>query len=206
MSAQDAERRRIERDIHDGVQQQLVALCAKLELARHQLARDPALAEGTLLETQRDARHAVEDLREFTRGIHPPVLADRGLVAALEARASVLPIGVTFIVPPDVRRTRYGDEIESAAYFIVSEALTNTLKHARAATATVTITGSNGSLAIEVTDDGVGFDYAAAGRSGLTGLEDRADALGGTFDVTGGAAGGTTVRASLPLAGSGADA
>jgi signal transduction histidine kinase len=129
LSAQDAERRRIERDIHDGAQQEVVALITKLRLARNQVERGDSPA-GLLAEMQRDARELLTDLRELAHGIHPPVLSDNGLVAAVEARAGRLPMPVVVRAADSVRRRRFPEDVEGAAYFVVCEALTNVLKHA----------------------------------------------------------------------------
>src|SRR5439155_2874134 len=125
--AGEAERRRIERDIHDGAQQQLVALLARLRLARNQVARDPHLAASTLAELQEDARQALDDLRELARGIHPPVLSDRGLLEAIEARVARLPIEVRIEAYGLVRGARLPEAIEVAAYFLECEVLANNL-------------------------------------------------------------------------------
>jgi DNA-binding NarL/FixJ family response regulator/signal transduction histidine kinase len=132
VAAQDVARRRIERNIHDGVQQQLVALMTTLRLARNRLGRDPATAGDVLAEAQEEARRTLDELRELAHGIHPPVLSDRGIVAAVEARAARLPVGVVVEADEALRETRYPNEIEAAAYFLVSEGLANALKHAEA--------------------------------------------------------------------------
>ncbi len=191
MQAEEAERRRIERNIHDGVQQEIVALLAKLGLARNQLRRDPEVADATLAEIQEDARQALEDLRELARGIHPPVLSDRGLLEAIEARAARLPLGVTIESDRALRGRRYAEPIEGAAYFLVCEALANVLKHASAQHATVRLTHGDGRLLVEVIDDGTGFTLNGASGSGLRGLTDRIDALGGGLRITSGPGEGT---------------
>ena len=197
--AADDERRGFERALHDGVQQQLVALLAKMGLARNQLARDAKLVARTLAELQEDARQALDDLRELAHGIHPPVLSDRGLLEAVEARIARLPIGVT-IEPDGVGRgTRYAEEIEGAAYFFVCEGLANVLKHAAAQHTTVKLSSTPDLLSVEVSDDGRGFDPGAVVSSGLRGLSDRIEALGGDLRVVSRPTAGTTLVAILPL-------
>jgi signal transduction histidine kinase len=149
VQAGEEERRRIERNIHDGAQQALVALLAKTRLARNQLGRDVQLAERTLIEVQDDARQVIEDLRDLTRGIHPPILSDRGLLAAIEARVARLPIHVTINSDGVRHDTRYAPEVEGAAYFFVCEGLTNALKHAAAEHTSVCISSAPGNLALQ---------------------------------------------------------
>jgi signal transduction histidine kinase len=199
VQAEEAGRRRIERDIHDGVQQQLVALLAKLRLARNQLARDQTVAERTLAELQEDARQALDDLRELARGIHPPVLSDRGLLEAIEARVARLPMEVRIETDGLARGARLPEGVEGAAYFVVCEGLANALKHAAAHHATVRLASTSTNLNVEVTDDGRGFDVASAAGSGLRGLADRIEALGGTLQVTSRPGVGTCLGATLPL-------
>lgn len=196
--AEEAGRRRIERDIHDGVQQELVALIAKLRLARNQLQRDPALAERTLGELQADARQALQDLRELARGIHPPLLSDHGLLAAVEARTARLPLEVS-VEPDGVAGVRYAPEVEGAAYFLVCEGLANALKHAQARRVAVRLAEQECRLCVEVADDGRGFDPEATAGSGLRGLADRVEALGGTLRVLSRPAEGTRLAAELPV-------
>ncbi len=196
VQAEEAGRRRIERNIHDGVQQEIVALMAKLRLARNQLTRDPNLASATLTELQEDAQQALADLRELARGIHPAVLEDRGLVEAIKARVGRLPIGVRIQADATTRDSRYPPEIEGAAYFLVSEALSNVLKHASAHVVQVHLTSSDGKLHVEVLDDGCGFDPLRVSQSGLRGLKDRIEALGGTLSIVSGPK-GTCLGADL---------
>jgi signal transduction histidine kinase len=199
VQAEESGRRRIERDIHDGVQQELVALLAKLRLARNQLARDPPLAETTLAELQEDTRQALEDLRELARGIHPPVLSDRGLLEAIEARVARLPIEVSIDSDGVARGSRFPEEIEGAAYFLVCEGLANTLKHAAAQHVTVRLAATPFSVQLEVADDGRGFDPPVVACSGLRGLTDRIEALGGTLQLVSQPGAGTSLSAALPL-------
>jgi signal transduction histidine kinase len=190
VNAQEAERRRIERNIHDGVQQQLVALIAGLELARATGGGAEALA---LLREQ--ARQALTDLRELAAGIHPSVLSQGGLVEAVEGRCSGLPVATTVTADPALRTRRFPDEIEGAMYFVVSEAIANALKHAGASRIEVRLWHDAGRLQASVTDDGTGFDLRAVARRGLATLADRMAALGGGLETTAGPGEGTRVRA-----------
>jgi signal transduction histidine kinase len=201
VAAQDAERRRLERDIHDGVQQQVVALMAKLRLARNQAGRHSELAAATLDEVQADAGRLLDELRDLASGIHPVLLTDGGIVAALRARADRLPIKVAINATSDVRDLRYPEAVEAAGYFIACESLANVLKHAGASRATVSIEAEDHTLKVSVTDDGRGFDLGAVKPSGLRGLEDRVEALGGRLQVSSRPGHGTTVSASLPTDG-----
>ncbi|HEY3239078.1 MAG TPA: histidine kinase, partial [Acidimicrobiia bacterium] len=167
--AQEAERRRLERNIHDGAQQELVAMMAKLRIARELVGRDPEGAVHTLEELQRDAGEALVGIRELAQGIHPSVLGDEGLVAAIEDRSARLPLEVSILADQATRASRFPNSIEGAAFFVVSEALANVLKHAGASRATVAVTRWNGALRVEVADDGCG-GADPAGGSGLRGL------------------------------------
>jgi signal transduction histidine kinase len=190
-----AERRRVERDLHDGAQQRLVALALELQLVRSKLATDPAAAAEGLDAATHELTEATEELRELARGIHPPVLSDRGLVAALEALAKRAPLPVT--VEAD-EAERAPEAVEAAAYFVVSEALTNVARHARAEQAVVRVARRDGDLCVEVEDDGAGGADIKSG-SGLRGLADRVGALDGALEVESRSGRGTTVRASLPV-------
>ena len=198
VQAEEAGRRRIERDIHDGVQQELVALLAKARLARNQLARDPGLAATTLAELQADTRQALEDLRELAHGIHPPVLTDRGLLEAIEGQLARLPVPVYVEADGLGRDSRYPAEIEGAAYFLVCEAVTNALKHAAANRIDVRLAALPGGLRVEIADDGRGFEPSGVAGSGLRGLADRVEALGGQLEIISRPAGGTRLIAVLP--------
>ena len=200
VQAQEAERRRIERNIHDGAQQELAALIAKLRLAQNQLARSPETAARTIEEAQHDVRRALDDLRALARGIHPAVLSDRGLLDAIEAGASRLPLEVVIDADPALRGERFPDDIEGAAYFVTSEALANVLKYAAATRVSVTIRVANGRLRVRVQDDGIGFDPRDADGTGLANMVDRADALGGRVRVDSRKGAGTTVTVDLPIA------
>ena len=198
VTAQDAERRRLERNIHDGAQQQLVALAVQLRLAEQMLDRDPAQTKNLLRELQGSTTDALEDLRDLARGIYPPLLADRGLAEALQAQAKKAPVPVT--VDAD-GLGRFDQEVEAAVYFSCLEALQNVAKYAEAGAALVTVTNDNGDLRFRVTDDGKGFDTAGADRgTGLQGMADRLTALGGELAVRSAPGAGTTVEGRLPVA------
>ena len=182
VAAQDAERRRLERNIHDGAQQQLVALSVKSRLARGLADRDPEKTADLLGQIEGEVQAALEDLRDLARGIYPPLLADKGLGAALEAqvRRSQLPVTVD-----SKGLGRYPQEVEAAVYFSCLEALQNVAKHAEASAVSVTLSQSNGHLTFEVADDGSGFDPGATGYgTGLQGIADRVGALHGDLAVS----------------------
>ena len=199
VQAQDTERRRIERDLHDGIQQDLVGLVAKLRLARNKLSSGAEQAGALLTEVQDDAYRVIDGLRELVHGIHPPELTDQGLVAAARSRARRAPIPVTVVAEPPVDTTRYAIDIEESAYFLVAEALANVLKHAHASQAVIRLALVDKSLVVEITDDGIGIPSSHREGSGLIGLRDRIGATGGELAVTGSPDGGTTVRADLPV-------
>ena len=199
--AQDAERRRLERNIHDGVQQDLVALIGHTAHVRSQLRRDPASGEDSLDELQEGLRRVIGELRELAHGIHPSVLGDRGLLEAIEALAARSTVPVSVRTDPALRGRRFAEEIEGAGYFTIAEALANVSKHASASHAEVSLVHSDGTLRIEVRDDGAGFDPLAAAGDGLANLADRLSALGCRLDVTSRAGEGTTVTASLRVSG-----
>src|SRR3981081_3601087 len=166
VAAQDEERRRLERNLHDGAQQNLVALKVKLGLAEAFAVKDPARAKELVAQLKADANEALETLRDLARGIYPPLLADRGLAAALEAQARKAPLPVS--VDAD-GVGRYPQDVEAAVYFCCLEALQNVQKYARASRATVSLAALNGDLRFEVEDDGAGFDVAVTPHgSGLT--------------------------------------
>jgi signal transduction histidine kinase len=198
VEAQDEERRKLERDIHDGVQQQLVALAVRLKLADTLVDRDPVKAHEALATLQVDAGTALEDLRDLARGIYPPLLADKGLASALEAQARKAAVP-TEVVTEHVGR--YPRDVESTVYFCTLEALNNTAKYAEATRATVHLSQVDGQLAFTVADDGAGFDGATMSYgTGLQGMADRLDAIGGSFEITSTPGSGTTVTGRVPLA------
>jgi signal transduction histidine kinase len=197
VTAQDAERRRIERDIHDGAQQEVVALITKLRLARNQVERGESPA-ALLADMQGDARELLTDLRELAHGIHPPVLSDNGLVAAVEARAGRLPLPVVVRAADALRLRRLPEDVEGAAYFVVCEALTNVLKHAVATETEVSLAATGSCLSIDVRDDGTGFSGSGRG-TGLTNSRDRVEALGGRLGIDSRPGAGTRLHAELPL-------
>ena len=196
VAAQDDERRKLERNIHDGAQQQLVALGVKLRLADTLVDRDTSKAHEMLAQLQTETQSAIDDLRDLARGIYPPLLADRGLQAALEAQARKA------VVPTTVRVDgvgRYPQDVESAVYFSVLEAMNNIAKYAEATGVEILLTQRNGSLEFGVRDDGGGFDIAATSHgTGLQGMADRIDAIGGSFNIESEPGSGTTVRGTVP--------
>jgi len=197
VAAQDDERRKIERNLHDGAQQQLVALAVQLKLARSMVERDPAKAGALLDRLQGAASDALDDLRDLARGIYPPLLADKGLTTALEAQARKA------IVPVTVEADglgRFPADVESAVYFSCLEALQNIGKYADANTATIRLSNGSGELRFEVRDDGRGFDPSTTTYgTGLQGIADRLAALGGELVVTSAPGDGTAVAGRLPL-------
>jgi signal transduction histidine kinase len=198
VAAQDEERRKLERNLHDGAQQQLVALQVQLRMAEQIAGRDPAKERELIHRLQGAAAHALDDLRDLARGIYPPLLADQGLSAALEAQARRAPIPVE--VEPD-GVGRYERDVEAAAYFCALEALNNVAKYADASRATIRLSDEDGELVFEVSDDGRGFDPDQTGYgTGLQGMADRLDAIGGSLDVLSAPGSGTTVRGRVPVA------
>ncbi|WP_159798643.1 sensor histidine kinase [Puerhibacterium puerhi] len=201
VAAQDDERRRLERDVHDGVQQDVVALIAGLRLARNRLARGE-LAEAELAELQDLARGTLTDIRELAHGIHPPVLSDNGLVAAVESGAARFPVPLEVDADERVRAERFPEDVETTAYYVVREALANTAKHARATHAAVGLARYDGHLRVTISDDGCGMDdVVPADRGGLANIRDRVGALHGTVTVGLNRPSGTTVRVELPVLG-----
>jgi signal transduction histidine kinase len=196
VSAQDAAARRLERNIHDGAQQQLVALAVKTRLADSLLGRDEAKAHDVLSQIQTEAQEALEDLRDLARGIYPPILADQGLAVALDAQAKRSPVPVAV---ESIGISRYRSETEAAVYFSVLEALQNVAKYSGASHAMVSLHG-NGHLTFEVTDDGVGFDPGTtAYGTGLQGVADRLAAVDGTLEVRSQPGVGTTIVGIVPV-------
>ncbi|MFL5790282.1 MAG: sensor histidine kinase [Actinomycetota bacterium] len=197
VAAQDEGRRRLERNIHDGVQQQLVALAVKLRLADGMLERDPVRAHVAITALQDDANAALEDLRDLARGIYPPLLADQGLRAALEAQArkATTPVSVDASTIG-----RYPRDIESTVYFCALEAMNNIAKYAAARTASVSVEQTDGLLRFTVHDDGRGFDpRAVIAGTGLQGMSDRLEAVGGTLRIESAIGVGTTVIGTVPV-------
>lgn len=194
--AEDEARRRIERDLHDGLQQQLVVLLSRLGLLHSQLDTT-ASAASLAVQSREVAQQALDDLRSLVRGIHPPLLTDRGLVAAVEARADLLTLPVTVDADPRLESQRFALEVETAAYYVVSEAVTNAMKHSGSARIRVVLTPIEpAGLQVAVVDEGSGFVPAQCERgSGLRGLRDRVEAVGGVLEVLSSQGVGTTVTA-----------
>jgi PAS domain S-box-containing protein len=195
VAAADNARRRIERDLHDGAQQRLVALALEVRLARSRVEKEPADAVPLMDRIAQELSEASAELRELARGIHPAVLTERGLAPAITALADRAPVDVDILELPE---DRFPPAAEATAYFTVAEALTNVAKYADASHATVRLAQENGGLAIEVRDDGKGGAIATPG-SGLAGLADRVGALDGSLEVESPPGEGTLLRAVLPL-------
>jgi signal transduction histidine kinase len=195
VSAEATALRRLERDIHDGPQQRLVRLAMDLGRAEQQFATDPEAARATVAEALTQTRETLDELRALSRGIAPPILVDRGLPAALTALAGRCTVPVDLDAPPI---GRLDPAVESTAYFVVAEALTNVAKHSRATEVQVSVRPTGGGLLIIVSDDGVGGASTAKGH-GLAGLDDRVRAAGGVLDIDSPAGRGTTIRAAVPL-------
>jgi signal transduction histidine kinase len=200
VNAAESERRRIERNIHDGAQQELVALVARLGMARSAAAQG-GLSPDVIDDMRREAQQILSELRELAQGIHPSVLSDGGILEAIEDRCARLPLEVTLETSEGLRARRFDDNIEGAAYFFVTESLANVLKHADATRTTISLTHEDGRLLLGVADDGRGFDPDTAADGGLLGLRDRIRALGGTVTVASAPGRGTRVTASLPVSG-----
>ena len=194
--AGDAARRRIERDLHDGAQQRLVALSLALRMTEDRIRDDPETAATLVAAAREELSLSLEELRELARGIHPAVL-DHGLEAALDSLALRCPVPVTVHAELD---ERLPGAVELAAYFVISEGLANVAKYAGASRAAIRVGCTDGVALIEVSDDGIGGADAAAG-SGLRGLADRVEAIGGRLRVASPAGGGTVLTAELPCAG-----
>jgi signal transduction histidine kinase len=209
VAAADAERRKIERNLHDGAQQHLVALAVTVRLAQQQAETDPQQAKDLLQQLGHDLQDAVQELRDLAHGIYPPVLMDRGLVAALESAATRASLPVEIATDGEVGR--FPQEVEAAVYFCCLEALQNAGKHAgEGAAAIVTIrrtadAGGLEALTFTVADDGAGFDPAGtAGRGhGFVNMGDRLGAIGGTIDVDSAPGNGTRVSGTVPIGGQG---
>ncbi len=195
VEAASVERRRLERNLHDGAQQRLVSLSLSLRLAQSKLATAPEEAERLLTAASDELGHALEELRELARGIHPAILTDRGLEPALQSLVMRASVPVTLAEAPD---ERLPEGVEAAAYYVVAEALTNVAKYAQASAATVRVSRSNGRAVVEVADDGIGGADPMLG-SGLRGLADRVEALDGQLRVDSVPGEGTTIRAEIPV-------
>ena len=195
VAASDAERRRVERNIHDGAQQRLVALALELQMLEESARSSGSEELATAAEESRATlKAALDELRELARGLHPSVLATDGLPPALEQLASRAPLPVTI----EASEERYPEQVESTAYFVASEALANVAKYAEASKAEISLERRNGRLVIQLADDGKGGAETGKG-SGLTGLSDRVAALDGSLTVESPVGEGTRVRAELPL-------
>jgi signal transduction histidine kinase len=188
------ERRRLERDLHDGAQQRLVSMALNMRLARARLRDDPSGAEKLLDGAGDELEAALEELRELARGIHPAVLSDRGLDTALETLARRAPVPVELQRVPS---ERLPEAVELAAYFVVAEALTNVAKYARASHATVDVERVNSKLVVQVADDGVGGADPEVG-TGLRGLADRLAVIEGRLEIDSEPGQGTTITAKIP--------
>ena len=198
VASQDEERRRLERNIHDGAQQHLVALTVKLRLAATQANRDPERARATVRSLDAETDEALRTLRDLARGIYPPILRELGLIAALEANVARMDLSVEIT---GTAVGRYSSETEAAVYFTCLEALQNAAKHAEATSVRLTLEPRDGSLSFSVTDDGKGFDPAAAKNgSGLQNMVDRIEAVGGKLSMSAGLGRGTTVTGWVPIA------
>ncbi len=196
VAAGDVERRRLERNLHDGAQQRLVTLALSLRLALAKLDSDPAAVRAALTGAGDELALALEELREIARGLHPAVLSDRGLRAAVEMLAGRAPVVVEIA---EIPAERLPEPVEAAAYYLIAEALTNVAKYAQASTVRVRVAASDGTVSVEVSDDGVG-GADPAGGTGLRGLADRVEALGGSLEVESPAGAGTSLRAEIPAA------
>jgi signal transduction histidine kinase len=195
VAAQDEERRRIERDLHDGAQHELIALAGQLR----QLARGPAAPAGAFDALADQAEQAVFSLQDLARGIYPSVLTDHGVAAAIRSHVARMPLDVVLEIAPASSRRRWATELEVALYFVAVEALGNIRKHAKATTSTVTLAERGPNILLEVHDDGVGFEQdAVADRSGLQHMSDRMAALDGTLVVESRPGAGTWVTATVP--------
>jgi PAS domain S-box-containing protein len=195
VAASDAARQRVTRDLHDGAQQRLVTTLINLQLAELKWESAPERARELLGLAIRDAKRGIEDLREIVSGIHPAILTQRGLAAAIDSLAAGLPISVQRDVPD----SRLPAPVEASVYFFCSEALTNVVKHAHAASAWVRVELTDDRCAVEVRDDGIGGAQPRSETSGLNSLRDRIGALNGTMDITSPVTGGTVLQASIPL-------
>jgi signal transduction histidine kinase len=194
VEASDTERRRLERNLHDGAQQRLSALAARLGIAADRARETEEPGAEVLEDAGTEVVRAIDELRELSHGIHPPVLADLGLARALRAIARRSSVPITFDELPS---TRFDDIVEATAYYLFAEALTNTQKHARASSLRVRVTATSHGLHVEIADDGIGGATEPA-NGGLAGLRDRVEALGGNFDMDSPIGHGTRIAAAIP--------
>ena len=195
VTAGDVERRRLERNLHDGAQQRLVTLSLSLRHAQAKLDSDPPAARGALAQARDELALALDELRELARGLHPAVLTDHGLRPAVEALAARAPVRVELAGLSD---ERLPEPIEAGAYYLIAEALTNVAKYAQASTVCIRVAANDAQLVVEVSDDGVG-GADPGGGSGLRGLSDRVESLGGSLEVESPAGVGTSLRAEIPI-------
>jgi signal transduction histidine kinase len=200
VQARDAERRRIQRDLHDGVQQEIVALTAKVGLGRQWLRRGRPGTEEILGELQRDLGALLDHVRDVAYAMYPPVLSDRGLLEAVEAQAGKLALPMAVRADPALRGMRFPPPIEATAWYVLAEALSNVVKHAQASEVEVSLHRVDGALRLAVRDDGLGFDPAlVAGGLGLAGLSDRLGTVNGSVNVDSAVGQGTLVTVRIPL-------
>ena len=199
VAGQDAERRRIQRVLHDGVQQEIVALSARAGLVREQLLRGDPAAADRLADMQRDLATTLRDVREIAYAIHPPVLTDRGLLEAIEAQSGRLALPMAVRADPALRGVRFGEQIEATAWYVLAEALSNVVKHAGASEVQVSLSQEDGRLGLVIRDDGRGFDLDRPRGLGLTSLSDRLDTVGGSLSISSGAGLGTSVCVHIPV-------
>ncbi len=199
VAGQDAERRRIQRILHDGVQQEIVALSARAGLVRQQLLRGDLAAADGLADMQRDLATTLQDVREIAYAIHPPVLSDRGLLEAIEAQSSRPALPMAVRADPRLRGVRFGEQIEVTAWYVLAEALSNVVKHAGASEVEVSLSQEDGTLGLVIRDDGCGFDLDRPRGLGLTGLSDRLDTVAGSLTINSGAGVGTSLCVHIPV-------
>jgi PAS domain S-box-containing protein len=195
VTAGDVERRRLERNLHDGAQQRLVALSLALRVALAKLDSDPAAARTAVAGAAEELTLALAELRELARGLHPAILTDRGLRAAIEMLAGRSPVPVEIV---EIAQERLPEPVEAAAYYVIAEALTNVAKYAQASTVRVRVAANHERVTVEIADDGVG-GAEPTGGSGLRGLKDRVEALGGSLDLESPAGVGTSLTAVIPI-------
>jgi signal transduction histidine kinase len=195
LEAADGARQRLARDLHDGAQQQFVTAAINLQLAQARFDSDPQRARHHLEAALHQSEAGLAALRDFVSGIHPPILTNLGLKAAVVSLADGFPI----VVETEVTGRRLGWALEESLYFFISEAMTNVIKHSHATESEIRVESGAGTLTVEVTDDGVGGASLTRGGTGLLGLGDRVQALGGDFSFSSPPGGGTVVRGLIPL-------